>query len=645
VSGRNAAEESRERLIALVLLLQTASKGSPLTQETIVHELQVDEYPVSAKGPRKVRAYEGSDGAVRQKFERDKAKIRELGLQIDTVMLDDSSVGYWIDPDSANAPHIDFTEDEERVVRLALRFCGFGALGAFSLFNEGPAHDGGLEFTNYYTPILRALHLGRALSFEYQSNTNKVRLVEPLSVRVFNGIAYLVARIKGTNEIKGYRIQRITSMPVVLPDTFARDQAALDIAAAWRPEFTKAPTPVDVVVTTNENYAELLVRQYPDALAATKRDGKMEVGITFESPRAALRFVLEAADRVRLQSPKSLKSELRAWLQSVNRGRVPNLDKVTFTGPPTNDALGQTLQLLHAVYLADEGLHISELATRFSMDPALIRRILDRLVTFEPMGGAYGFPAHVLKECDDWEHESTDDSVYRVEFYGRDGLHEPSPLMWRDLFELNTALREASRVYSDPAIDSAIAKIEAAIGAFVQVETVTNEGLLDDVRHAIEHHEQIKIEYTPGVTEASQHRSIEPREMRVLNGHTYVRAYCTTRAAWRTFRVDRIGQILAKSPVSEQRPPDPAGNWLTQVGEAGDEVLVVVESHLRWLFEPLPNAHWAAVGDGRHVVKFRVVNESFLDHLMLQAGEGAVVATAKFAHAGHELAARIMDQL
>ena len=81
------------------------------------------------------------------------------------------------------------------------------------------------------------------------------------------------------------------------------------------------------------------------------------------------------------------------------------------------------------------------------------------------------------------------------------------------------------------------------------------------------------------------------------------------------------------------------------MGEAGDEVMVVVESTLRWLFEPLPNAQWATLGDGRHVVKFRVANDSFLDHLMLQAGEGAVVATAKFANAGHELAARIKDQL
>jgi hypothetical protein len=86
-------------------------------------------------------------------------------------------------------------------------------------------------------------------------------------------------------------------------------------------------------------------------------------------------------------------------------------------------------------------------------------------------------------------------------------------------------------------------------------------------------------------------------------------------------------------------------NWLTQVGEEGDEVVVVIEPSLRWLFEPLPNAQWLTLDDGRHAVKFRVSNESFLDQLMLRAGDGAVVATPKFAKAGHELAKRIAASL
>jgi hypothetical protein len=141
-SIRGGVEQSRERLIALVLLLQRAWQYGALTQEQIVRELKIDEYPASATGPRKVLAYEGNEGAVRQKFERDKARIRELGFEIDTEGNDDASVGYKIDPTSGYAPLIYFTPSEERVVKLALRLCGFGGSGAFSVFNEVPASDG-----------------------------------------------------------------------------------------------------------------------------------------------------------------------------------------------------------------------------------------------------------------------------------------------------------------------------------------------------------------------------------------------------------------------------------------------------------------------------------------------------------------------
>jgi proteasome accessory factor C len=647
---RGGIEQSRERLVALVLLLQRAWQYGALTQDQIVRDLRIDEYPVSAKGPRKVLAYEGNEGAVRQKFERDKARIRELGFEIETEMYDGGAVGYKIDPTSGYAPLIYFTPAEERVVKLALRFCGFGASGAFSVFNEMPASDGGLESSMYYTPVLRALHLRRALTFDYQSGANKPRMVEPLLIGVFNGVSYLIARVKGADEIKGYRFGRMTSMPVVLPDSFEPDESTLGAARSWRPEFSKAPSPVDLVVTTSRDYADLLVRQYRGSLAANKKDGRVEVGLSLDSPRAALRFVLDAADRIRLESPKSLKAELADWLKSVNRGKAQNLATLKFEGPPTNDVLGQTLQLLHAVYVAEDGLRISELATRFSLDPRHVRLIMDRLVSLEPMvdstDGTGTFPAHVIKDCDDWDDEQNDDSTYRADFSDLpEGADEPSPFMWRDLFELNIALREASRVYHDPAIFSAIEKIEEATSSHVQVEMTTSETLLDDVTAAVEQHLQVKILYTSGTDDEPHVRSIEPREVKVLNGHTYVRAYCTTREAWRTFRVDRINAIVATSPATEARPDDTVANWLTQVGEEGDEVVIIVEPFLRWLFEPLPNAQWLALPDARHAVKFRVTNEAFLDHLMLRAGSGAVVATLRFAKAGHELAKRIAARL
>jgi predicted DNA-binding transcriptional regulator YafY len=115
---------------------------------------------------------------------------------------------------------------------------------------------------------------------------------------------------------------------------------------------------------------------------------------------------------------------------------------------------------------------------------------------------------------------------------------------------------------------------------------------------------------------------------------------------WATFRVDRINNVLAHEPGID-RPADTTENWLTRVGNEGDEVTVVVTSQGRWLFETLPGAEWATLKDGRHAVKFRVVDDAFLDNLMLRAGENAFVLSGTEAHlrAGRALAKKIGESL
>ena len=645
-SGANI--QSRERLVALLLLLERAYlEQRPLTQEEIVRQLKVDEYPVTSGRPKKVLAYEGSDTAVRQKFERDKKMIRERGFDIETVLGDDGMARYQIDPASAYAPVIHFTDDELRVVRLALQFCGFGRSGAFSVFGDVPTGAGGLEYSLYVGPIMRALKLGRSLTFEYESTQRKVRTVDPLQLVNADGVTYLVARVSGTEEVKGYRLSRMTSTPIVTASHFAKDEAVMELARRWTPQYQKSLEPVAVTVETNANYAELLTRQYPKATRRTKDSGKVELSVGFDDPHAALRFVLGAAERIRLTSPSSLRKALETWLKGVNRGTTPDLSNVTFSTPSITNVLGQTLQLLHAVYQADDGLRISELATRFEMEPEDVRTIMDRLATLEPLAevyeGPWRFPARVMKYCDDWENESTDDSVYHAEYLNE--TDEPSALMLPDLFELNVALREASRLDVEPAIFTAIDKLEAVAADFIRIEHTTHEELLAAVNAAVAQREMIRIIYVRGFEDTAEERTIAPREVKVLNGRSYVRAWCTTREGWRTFRIDRITRIVAQSPVNVVVPPDDTPDWLVQIGDAGEDVVIVVDATSRYIFEPLPGARWAALGDGRHVVTFPVAGTDFLDHLLLLAGPGAVVASAAFSSAGRALASRILETL
>ena len=638
-----SADQKRDRLMALVLLLQNATKDSPLTQDEIIRDLTIDD----PKSNRLIKAYEGDRLATRQKFERDKKDIRSNGIQIETKVADDGTSGYWIEKDSMAAVGIIFNEQEERVVRLALRLYGFGKYGAFSIFHDGPGTDGSLAISNYYNPLVRAIKMQRAVSFEYRSSKLKNRVVEPLLIATFDGSSYLVARTKDDGVFKSYKIDRITSMPEVLSHKFDVSEEDKRNAESWSPNFSKAETAIVLTVVAKRTYAELISQQQPQATSRVKKSGLVELTVPFDSPHAAMQFLLQSGDRIVLEEPKDVRKELSSWLKEVNKGSTPSTEGLVFSEPEHSDVLGQTLLLLHAVYASPEGLTVGELSTRFAMDPSDVRRIMDRLYALEISTGTNNFPA-LLTKIDDEEDDDPDslEILYTPDSLNTDdGFALPNSLMWRDVFELNVALREASRVYSDSAILSAIEKLESASGVYLGAESTSVEAFIPEITNAVDSKQQITILYTPGQSDETRERAIEPRDIKRLNGHTYVRAFCTTSEGWRTFRVDRISEVLSASPASQQRPSDAEENWLTQIGSGGEEVIVFVDANSRWLFEPLPGARWAVTKDGESAVMFRVSDEEFLNNLMLQAGPGARVSTPKFKKAGHELAKRILKNL
>lgn len=635
---------ARERLASLTLLLIEAhARQRPLTQEEIVALLEVD----SANSSRKVRAYEGSDVAVRQKFERDKAQIRENGLRIITTVDADQQHRYSIDPDDTYAPALDFTDDERQVVAVALRYCGFGRDGALAMFAPGRPTSGGLEYSSYLTPIVRAINLRSRVSFDYITRTKRRRRdVEPLHLRVINGVTYLVAREHDDAGwlVKGYRFSRIHSMPAVSDERSNASDEEIELARHWSPSFHKGEKTIDVLVATSPTIAALIQRDYPRAHVVVKKRAT-EVGVVFDDRYEALRFVLAAGERVRLLAPDDLVKEAKEWLRRVNKMPAPDLSEIHFAPAAKRNVLGQTLAMLSAIHNASDGLRISELASRFEMSDGQVRDLMGRLATLEVRDGPGGFtyPARIIKECDDWDHEDTEDALYRVTF--EPGDHEPTTLTWAHLFELNVALREAATVFDDPAIFSAIAKLENLAGGFVDVAATAASQIVSDVVGAIDGAEAMKISYLSGTALEPTERIIEPRALQYVNGHAMVRAYCQLRSDWRTFRVDRITAVVAKSPALEDRGEDPDPDWLTRFADDGDEVVVVADELRRYLFEALPGSQSVGASEGLLAVKFRVADPHFLDHLMVMAGPGARVVSDAHHDAGLALARRMREAL
>jgi len=120
---------------------------------------------------------------------------------------------------------------------------------------------------------------------------------------------------------------------------------------------------------------------------------------------------VDGADRIRLQSPKSLKADLADWLRDVNRGKAPSTEEMTFTGSIHHDVLRpDAATLARRVRARTGGCASANYAKRFSLDEDHVRLIMDRLVALEPMVGSTDarapFRLTSSKECDDWDARS-----------------------------------------------------------------------------------------------------------------------------------------------------------------------------------------------------------------------------------------------
>lgn len=641
---REPSETSRERQMALVWWLSSSKEG--MAQRDIVEQVTVTGPSDGTNVRTRVKAYEGAPDTIRAKFERDKVDLRNAGFEILVNNTDPANPKYRIEKDGAFAPAINFTDEEHDVIALALRFCGFGKSGAFSLFNALPPVDDFAVNVEVYNPILRAINTRRVLNFDYDSTEIRAREVEPIQLNVYLGVPYLVAMVRGTDKLRGYRLNRIVSIPTTTPDTFEVTPEAKERANAWTPKYEPEEETIFVTGTTKKTFAPRLQMQYEEATVKEVDEETVEFSVPFTALNDAVRFVIGSGLRIQVSGPNKVITEAKSWLEQVNKGVVPKPSDISFPAAGKSSNLALAFKLLHMVHQNPEGLRISELAQRAEIDEDQVREIMGRLsCIFLPGNSAATYPAYVIKECDDWDNEETDDSLY-IPTSDLQHFDDASQMMWRDLFEVNLALHEANRVYQNKTMEGAIAKIEAACEDFVRFEMADQERQVAVIRDAIAKHLQVTISYFTDEADSATERTIIPTEMKMLNGHSYVRAWCLLRNRWRNFRVDRIEWAKDASPA-QAIEVDPKPNWLTTFAESGDPVVIVMDAFLRFHFESIPNARWGRVKDGRHAVEFRVISENFLESLMVRAGKGAVVAqgTPEQLVAGHELAKLIAKNL
>ncbi len=312
-----AAMHKVERQLQLVALLLDAS--GPLTFEQIR-----ERFP----------AYEQDDEeSAKRMFERDKDDLRAMGVPIELVPVDAWETGeaYAIPADRYYLPDVELTPEEASALMVlaatpdeddaavqGLRKLIYGAkdgplgLGG-SLVAAGPDTAGGA-----LAAVWAAMRRGRSVDFEYRTSSGKAsrRSVDPFGLVTRSLRWYVVGRDRGQDQIRAFRVSRVTSPVGEGPPAGPRPEgfhAADHVAGPWERSEDDGP-PARVAVA--ERVAWWAARTLRDATIA----GAHDVGrvlITAPMQPGVVEWVLSLGSEAEALEPDTLRADAIQALETM----------------------------------------------------------------------------------------------------------------------------------------------------------------------------------------------------------------------------------------------------------------------------------------------------------------------------------------
>jgi predicted DNA-binding transcriptional regulator YafY len=196
-----------------------------------------------------------------------------------------------------------------------------------------------------------------------------------------------------------------------------------------------------------------------------------------------------------------------------------------------------------------------------------------------------------------------------------------------------TAAQQLPGVDATGALSRAIAKVAEAIdldinNSFV-VELETPESV-EALSHAIQQSVVIEFEYWSVATGESAKRQVAPLEVFLDQDHWYLRAHDLDAQAERTFRLDRLDQLLVTSQTHDL-VTTPRGQWFAGSDEQR-KVLLQVDPAWLWVLEQYPGVSIGVAPSGQVVqhadwvtVEVVVNTERWMQRLLVRLGAHATV--------------------
>ncbi|HWM02010.1 MAG TPA: YafY family protein [Actinophytocola sp.] len=278
--------------------------------------------------------------------------------------------------------------------------------------------------------------------------------------------------------------------------------------------------------------------------------------------------------------------------------------------------------------LARPGVPVDEAAADFGVTAKQLRKDLELL-------WMCGLPGYGPGDLIDLSFEG--DSI-SVNFDA--GMNRPLRLTGAEATALLVALRtllDAPGVADADAVRRAIAKIEAAAGqaqpAGVAVGLGVREGkntakARQIVQAALRARHALRMTYYTASKDQITERTVDPMRMLIVEGRSYLEAWCRRAEAVRLFRLDRIDEVseldepAAPPPYAEQTDTT-AGLFRERPDQ--DVAQLVLEPDARWVSEYYPVEKLTELDGGRLRIRMRYADLSWMVRLLLGLGGDVTV--------------------
>lgn len=272
--------------------------------------------------------------------------------------------------------------------------------------------------------------------------------------------------------------------------------------------------------------------------------------------------------------------------------------------------------------LVRPGVSIEEVAADFSITVRQLRRDLELL-------WMCGLPGYGPGDLIDLSFEG--DSV-TVTFDA--GMRRPLRLSRAEATALVVALRalaETPGVVDTGSMRRALAKIEAAAGqtdGVVLGLATREEGALVAVRDALDHRRALHIRYYTPSRDTVSERSVDPMRLLLVEGRSYLEAWCRAVEEVRLFRLDRIEHVRTLDepavPPRHARPTDVSAGLFRAQPDQRIAVLTLAPD-ARWVAEYYPVEELIEGEGGAATVRMRYAETSWMVRLVLGLGGDVLV--------------------